>query len=398
MDLRQLFGRLDKDLLRDYFKVHDVELDVEWDKIPKRHGKKTFDAWCKLEPEHQHITERWLLDVARLGQERGVFGMIKTAAELDTDLKGELEPYEGSASKILHVIVKHPLLWEQIKDFVELDLLVTKRFWRTYLGFPQQVLDDPKALSTTLKDKVAAFFQRERGQGRTSDVVVRERGDSIYIFIYLDAYRENEMAVTSSGRIEPTVHRPAFDVVFAFHPATGMLDLMAKGGKLVTEPLCQIFSETAFDIQPPEIDRQEDPYQFDRLLDPAFKFPFEKRDGVTRVALVSLDVGLKGQGKRRMSLIGDPDRGDNDVHAMILEYFRDGLYTPLDLFVYGARFKIWFERSGPIKKRSITFKLSWPRSNDFKDEDEAVRNLIEKYLRRWKLDVHEPALELAGAV
>ncbi len=391
-DLKRLLGQVDKELLRAFLISRGVKLDLDWGKLPaKRYGRQVFEAWQELPPEQQEAVEPDLLEVDRLAQERGVRGMIQTAAACGLALIDELSAYDSMASQILHVMVRHPRFWQEASRFVELDNLVHKPWWTTYPGLPAESIKGAKQKALKLRKEVSGFYLEREGRGRTSDVQHHVRGPKVhYFFVYLDSYVENSLTVVGPNKIDLRPRRPVFDVVFVFNGTSGELSLVAKGGKAITEPLRSMFCRTVFGIEPPSVTSEEPPYRLNLLLDPEAQFPTDLGDGIDQVKVRKLSLRLVGQGRRCIILEGDPDGGPKDVYALAQRVFRDGVFSPHELRVTGVTFRFLFSPNAPYKKRSITFEVSYPRTDTFKTESDAVQDLIRRCLRRWGLDVTEP--------
>lgn len=399
-DPKRLMGQLSKPLLREFFETRNVSLGVDWEQLPeKRYGSQVFEAWTGLAPEDQQRLEPELIDVDHLAEERAVRGVVEAAADMGGDLHDELEQYESLPDRIMHVLLKHPRLWRNIQSFVELDLLVTKRFWYTYPGFATGPIDDVEGKLPAFEKAVGKFYNKLDGRGRIHDCQHHVRNGRIeYFFIQLDSYRRNTPAVDEDGRIAPQPQHPVFNVVFVFHREAGILELMAQGGKKVREPLLKLFCNHMLGVEPPSEYDGPPSYQLNVLLDLDKTFDIEPGDGIERVYLQALRFWMVGQGGRRITLEGDLNLNARDVYRMISDLFRDGPVALRDYRVAGAKFKFKFDSRGPIKKRSVTFEVSSPRSDSFKDEPEQVRAVIERCLRRWGIDENQPAEQPAEPV
>lgn len=400
LDIKQLLGHLSPTLFRDYLETRGVRTDFEWDKLPrKRYGKELFELWKSLPAPDQQKLEPDLCDIASFAKERGVKGMIQTAAGLGVALHDELEVYESMQDKVLHVMTRHPHLWQQMVCFTELDLMATTRYWHTFPGLPKREIEDVDARRLQLETRVAEFFLNHDGTGRdhASQHMVR-CGNIDYFFIYLSSYSESDLAVSMPDRvIAEHVRTPVFDVVFAYHRQSGLLEMMARGGKRVTQPLLRIFCKEIFGIEPPTITDDQEPFQLNLLLNQMLRIQPSPGDGLRSVVLRSLRLWAIGQGGRRLSLEGDPARGSNDVYDMIRELFRDGTINAHDWRVAGAKFTVEFDPAGPVAKRSLTFEVSSPRSDNLKDQPEAVRSVVHRLLRNLGIDQTEQLQDAADA-
>lgn len=388
IDLKRLFGQLDKALLRDWFIFHEIELAINWQKLPKsRAGPQIFKAWCELPFEQQQRLEPDLLEVHTLAHDRGVRGIIDSAKAVEMDLLPELEKYESPASKILHVMHHHRGFWTGVCRFIELDILMTKRFWHTYPGLPAMPIEDLKTRTASLGSEVAAHFNKLDGTARVHKITHFVRNNVVdYFFIDLSSHMERKTAVVDAKDIQLQSLWPTFDVVYVFDQTTGELSLMAKGGKLVTESLRAKFCRCMFDMAPPPINVEQPPYQLGSLLSAATNLVIEPFDCIDEVIVQSLRFWVVGQGKRRILLEGDPERSPRDVYDMMKQMFRDEVVTEKDLRVAGVKFKFIFKSNSPVPKRSVTFEVTYPRTNSFKEEPESIQQIIRRCLQRWGIE------------
>lgn len=390
-NMQQILGRLDPPLLLDYLKQRGVELDVDPAKLPKKNpGRKLHEAMEKLEDGVVQQLEPDLFEMALLSSERCVLSFIESARKIGLVIAEELDAYGSDESKILHIAHHHTGLWSQAKRFAEVEACASSRAWHTYGGFPVGAIADVASKSELLLEKVAECYKAQDARGKISEIdhaAVGEETD--YFFIKMDAPRSLRLQVRGN-KIEDAPFHPAFEIVFVHHRLTGELNLLADGGKKITEPLRKAYSEVMHGIEPPDLREDPIPYNLDGLLNVHKRFDFDPNDGIESIALKKLYIQPVNQRVRSIMLQGDLGTSDRDIYVTAQAELRKAL-SPDNYVVSRAEFQIKFSKGGKIPKSSVSFYVSSPRGDNFKNELLVVQGLIKKLLKQWGIDATEPA-------
>lgn len=389
-NMQQILGRLDPPLLLDYLKRRGVELDVDPEKFPKKHpGKKLYEAMKKLEDGVVQQLEPDLFEMAVLSSELCVLSFIASGRKVGLHIADELEPYKSEESRILHIACHYPGLWANAKRFAEVEACANTKAWHTYPGFPVGAIDGVQDKKEAFRTKVAECYQNQDTRGKICDVDhVVHGNETEYFFIKLDSPCVHRLQVRNK-KFEDAIFHPAFEIVFVHHRRTGELNLLAEGGKKITEPLRKAYSEVMHGIEPPDLREEPVPYNLDCLLNVNKQFPFDPEDGIERVFLKKLYLKPINKQTRSVMLEGDAGGSDRDLYVTAVAELKKTL-SPDNYVVSRAEFQIKFVKGGKIPKTSLQFQVSAPRGDSFKNELLAVQELIKKLLKRWEIDASEP--------
>jgi hypothetical protein len=232
---------------------------------------------------------------------------------------------------------------------------------------------------------MSAFF-REQGRGHNCRVDYFPRGNAHdYFFVYLSDYADTYVNFDEGGNFHRNTERRAFEVVFAYDRENGALEMFAKGGRKVVEPLQELFCNVVLGRKLKAEATGRGPYVLDGLLDRSFRFETDPEDGVVEVAVRSLRLAIIGRRRGRITLDADPERGRDCIYDMLDEDLNRRRLPRTVLHV--CKGTIHFKLNGNGHGRSLTFNVSLPNHCDLKSKREELRLLGEKYLRRWEIDV-----------
>jgi hypothetical protein len=181
------------------------------------------------------------------------------------------------------------------------------------------------------------------------------------------------------------VQRPSFEVIFAFHPQEGILELFSKGGKKTVPSLQNIFARTILHMDiPPETDRQE--YTLNMLLNSDFAFCTDPEDGIERVAIHALECHVFGRPQNfRLSFRTPVDEGRSSIHDVLDNDLSQNRVSRNMLDVRKARLCFYFSGNGG-RVKTMKVNISLPNTSDLKSKREDMARICRKYLRRWGID------------
>lgn len=165
---------------------------------------------------------------------------------------------------------------------------------------------------------LAAYFWQKEGRGRNCkmDVFLRS-GRYHYFFVYPEDYAGTFIGYGPSGEFIRRAQQPAFDVVFAYDPVDGTLDLFARGDKRLKQDLQEIFARTILDEEIGPESKGSEPYELNGLKRRDFAFTPRPGDGLTAVRVRSLRLSVKGNPMRRITVEGDLRTSGKDVYDLM---------------------------------------------------------------------------------
>jgi hypothetical protein len=368
-------------LLRRFFERETIPIGLDWDAVTDGELDPIYDAWLALAPDPRERAEKMFRDVHELADPVAARMLAEETAYQGCDLSG-LDPTYGYHAATLWVLLTYPVVFHQVARVRHAEHL-PGRYWNRLMGLPSRDPDTSPAAVQRLKIAVADYFRSEQGRGHRVTVEHYLRGGvDHYFFCYPDDYTQTMVGHDRYGALKRLPRRPAFEVVFAFTPAAGVLELYAPGPKAVRQALADLFCKAVIDTLPPLEQPHRPPYELNALLDRSLVFPTEPEDGVREVRVRRLRVALPGSA-RRVVLDADPAGSRGDVFDFLDELLPADRFPRDRLNVTLATLSLTYRPAGADRERTLTFDVSYPDGCSLKSRPEDQRLLGEKYLRRW---------------
>jgi len=384
---KRVLRQISNPLLKEFFERQGHPLDVDWDRLRNTQVDDIFDAWQRLPDAQRKAVEIAFHDVHEMADEDGTRVIIEEGQYHGEDLAPLLEPMESRYDKALWTFMNRPAVWDAAVRFAKADSLSGGRSWSKRGNVPAK--NGPMFDADTLlafQEAVSAFYRDRQGRGHHCKVEYFPRGrDHHYFFVYLSDYADTYINFDDAGHFQRTPERRAFEIVFAYDSASSTLEMYAKGGKKVIEPLQQMFSRIILGapLEPEEPGVQA--YQLNGLMERDFAFPTDPEDGIEDVVLRSLRLSILGRRRGRITLEPDPNDGRDRIYEMLEDDLNRRRLPKSILHVTKATLN--FKLNGNGHGRSLTFNITYPNGCDLKSKRDDQRLLGEKYLKRWGIDV-----------
>lgn len=363
--------------------------DFDWEVPGTRLAEKLGAHVSTLSEEERAALFAALERVERLGDEIGLRCLLDSAAHREPLLKlfGELP---GPLERALHMIVADPALFERAELMRYVEAHRMGRIWNGYLAPAGLAPADDEERKDALKEALREHFLRRDGSGRVVVVDVFERLCSrgkqqhslLQVMVYLEGPPESTLAFEGDD-LKRLTHRPAVEVAWTYSPETGVLEVLAKGGRQQRTTLAKLFLQhllgCADDVAPIPLRM----FELDSLRRPR-DFPTDPEDGIASVSIRKLrlrpldDVGF-------VTLEG-PGQADRTLHELSRSWF--GQHDPLrsGFRVVQARLTIEFlPRPGHRRGKLLHIDITVPNGSTLKDRIDAERLISEKYVERWGL-------------
>ena len=383
---KRVLRQISNPLLQEFFERQRHPLDVEWDAISNTQVDDIFDAWQRLPEEPRKAIEIVFHDVHEMANEEGVRVIIEEGQNHGENLSPLLETMDSRYDKAIWTFMNRPDVWDASVWFAKADSLSFGRSWVKRGNMPvAEPRTDVEGLQA-LRDAMSALYRDRQGRGHHSRVEHFPRGSNHdYFFVYLSDYADTYINFDDSGHFQRTPERRAFEVVFAYDREARTLEMYAKGGRKVIEPLQRVFARVILGESLGPEDPGAKPYQLDGLMNRTFPFPTDPEDGVVEVSVRSLRLSILGRRRGRITLEADPEKGHKHIYEMLDEDLNRKQLPRTILHVTKATFN--FRLNGSGRSKSLTFTVSYPNSCDLKSKREEQRVLGEKYLKKWGIDV-----------
>lgn len=400
-DPKRVLRQVSNLLLDDLFQARGHEIDLPWDALRQTQVDPIFDAWQALPDADRSAIEIVLQEVSEMATEDGVRAILEEAIRQENrELIDDLGGYASRYDKAVWAYIKARDVWEVAVQFARADSLSRGRYWIKRVDIPaKEPCVRPERIEQ-LQTGLSAFFVNSQARGRICriDHYVRASGVD-YFFAYLDDYADTYVNFDDHGDFIRTPERRAFEVVFVYNRHDGALEMYARGGKKVNGPLQEIFCRVILEEELGPEDRYSYPYELNVLLNRHMAFPTDPEDGIQSVRIRKLCLTIKGMPRRRITLEADPDAGPEDIYEMMEKYLDESRLPTAVLDVARVGFKFAFIPREGERQRSLSFEVSHPNSCNLKSKPERLREIGEKYLRRWEIDragTRDDSLTVAG--
>lgn len=183
-------------------------------------------------------------------------------------------------------------------------------------------------------------------------------------------------------------HEPrtfAFCNVFIYEPATGVLEIIARGGKPVYLPLRRALCKTILGIEVDDEAPDKPVYKIDHLLQPGFSLATDPADRIAEVRIKQLRllpkqavVGLQSFDARFHNHVSLAD-----VNVAIDRLLGAFNLTRQQVSVTQVSFQIQMMGDGQKKGRKMTFHVNRPNTCDLKSKPDDMRVIGDRCLRKW---------------
>lgn len=369
-------------LLRQFFDRLGIAPNVDWDRLEDGDADAMFDAWQALASADRELAEMVFRQVHDLATRDGTRTLVQEGQFIGRDFAAELEPVEGHYAKALWVFLNDPLAFHSGWQIYHAETL-PGRYWRRKTGYTNRPPDLSHDALSSFRTAVSEYFRREQGRGHrcSADPYNRDyRG--AYLFVYPDDYTQTYVGHDLHGRLRRNAQRPAFEIVFHFHPPSGVLDLYAPGDRHLKDTLEGMLCEHVLrQPAPPErLDRP--PYVLTPLKHRGFLFRTDPEDGIRLVRIRSMRLSLPDN-PQRVTLDAAPDGPADEIYDM-LDRWLNPMNIPLSaLNISQVTLQIRHTPKGETRERTLTFDVTYPSGCNLKSRAEDQRELGEKYLRAW---------------
>ena len=254
-------------------------------------------------------------------------------------------------------------------------------WWRKRNDLPSNEPDSSPEATEKLERDISTLL-RSQGRGKDCTVETMSRGDVDYFFAYPDDFVRNVMVHDENSRLSVEAFRQTLMIVFAYNREDGSLETFAKLPKPIKERLEVIFADAIlhWELGPHEPDAA---YEMNQLKDAWFDLTPDPEDCL-RVHIRRIRLSSKYCGRRVTVGIGnDPD---DDIHKAIRECLNlQG--TPLSEWnATQVTFCFEFLPKDGRKPGKHSFEVTYPRSCSLRNARPERVELIQKYLKRWKID------------
>jgi hypothetical protein len=389
-DLRKVLKQISNKHLQQFFAKRGELLDVPWDGLKEHKIAPIVEAIQALPPAKRRQVQILFKSFLRLSDHAGLKVLLDELRHRYPRKVKHWEALKRRLDKVLWTYLNAQDAFEEAVVFARADSLTATRYWQRWPAVVCQDFAVTDENIAALKEALCAHYREKELRGEHCEIHhYTRRNGAEYLFAYLPDWPDNFMVFNDEGELQSLDVPTAFTNLFVYTPATGMLEMIAAGGKPAQKELRRLFCQGMLGLSDVEdADPERPAYLLDHLLDPGFKFTWEPADRIEEVQVSRLLVlptveghDLDGLGLRLR--LGLPW-----VQALAN---LDDLLASRDLSrsqvgVEEVRIRVQLMGDGERRGRVLTINVT-PRSCDLKSQDDDdLRVLGEKCLRAWGID------------
>src|ERR1035437_5934270 len=350
--------QIPKDLLRQFFTRRGELGDLDWDGLDDADVDPILNAWHVLPLPQQADIERWFRAISALATKEGLRTVIEECQFHEVGLPESFSKIQGIHEKIFWVYLQKDKVLLSAGRLNRADHLHA-RYWRRRNDLPARQPDITHPTRRLLEEEISEYYKKHQDRGTYCTVQLYRRREKIhYFFAYPSDYADTAIVYNDKGVLERKCQQAAFEVIFAYNEATGILDDFVQGDKNLRRDLEAIFCRLVLKEELPEEDPKRPPYQLDALRKPEFDFPTNPQDRIKEQRVKSLRLSIVGPGFGRIIFESDSWRKRGDIHDLIDKYLNHAQESAVIMRVTQAEMQVTFETAdGPDQ---VTFRITHP--------------------------------------
>lgn len=353
------------------------EKKIQISELGETHVDPILELIESLEPLVQARIERDFRDMDERACKAGIRCLIEESRweGHHLDIADELEKMGNHYERAMWVFLNHKKVFDNSGNFQKMDNMTFRKAsaWKGLVPFQfDDELED-------FKQKMIEYYKPEgRGKHCKIEVLKRSCPDRYCYFVYLEDYGDilNEF---EGDELKHKPIKPAFEVIFAYHPDSGRIETNAKGKKDQIQALHEAFCQGVLNMEKLP-DNDSNMYKLEKLKTRFDFTPRDPQDNISSVKLKYLELGVGY--KRRISYTDSGN--DSDIYNLI----EDSLKTeniPLEtVIVTRVKICITFRKMADEKKsKTVTFEIGTPDRCTLKDSP--LHLIAQKYVEKWEL-------------
>jgi len=366
--------------LSEYFSEKGIELGVDLTVLDEADIEPMMNAIRELPRDLSSLVEHDFREIHALSYDGGIKTLLSEARDGFDEISGALEDIDGHEDKVMWVFLNKPEVFEGAATWHRIDTMTR---WRHRKNLPKVRPVTDGETKEALARVLSGHF-KEEARGKNCEVEAYERPDCVCYHAFPEDYATTDICYDDDGRMQRSIRKSVFEIIFLFYPEEGRLSINGGGGKDQVDMLCELFSDTVIKT-PAEPDLKNDRvFDLSGLKNRDFGFPTDPADGIEYVRVKSLGFTVAGEVGRKITLEADPDNNGNGkaVYDHLEQSINKENVPPERLLVNQATIQMKFPGKG--RRGSVTFELRWPDSCTLKDS--GTHRKAREYLKKWGID------------
>jgi hypothetical protein len=368
-------------LLRELFvNLGHPDFDPGWLQLKEREIRPIVDYLESLPPDKRDEIEGALRSAAELASDRGMESLIEACSICgESSLAEQLPDYLSVWGRAMFMWLRHRTVFDTAQIIFQVDHMA---WWRKRSDLPRNLPDCSPAAISQLQGDISALLKAQ-GRGKDCTVELFRRGEVDYFCAFPDDFVQNVLVHDEDHMLSPATFRRTLQIVFAYDRRDGSLETCAKLAKPIKEQLEVVFAKAIlhWDLDAYDSDAA---YELDQLKDAWFDLATDPADQL-QVRIRKLRLSGKHCGRRVLIEVDDSDPTDH-IHKAIEECV-DLKSSPLsEWHATLATFCFEFLPKHGRKPGRQSFDVGYPRSCSLRNARPERVEIIQKYLKRWKID------------
>ncbi|MCC7409831.1 MAG: hypothetical protein IT442_17325 [Phycisphaeraceae bacterium] len=381
-----------KALLKIYFEKAGIDAGVGWGQLREADGDTVFAAIERLPAD---VGKRVVSDFAivnELACEKGTQAIREEALLFGLDWSDTFAAMANEYERAMWTFLHYPARFAAAGALYAMNRHSFS--WHRFVGHRLEAATDEPTLAEFGAAMAAHFRKQGRGRHCHVDFYRRVEPERFCYFAYPEDAATTDLGYDEQGQFQRRPRQSAFEVIFAYRPEEGTIQLCGRGGKAHKEAMARLFCIHVLGLRDlPDEDARE-PFDLSVLKDGQFAFPTEPQDRVrsVEVRLMRLDLPFdrrKGNGRRLTLEARSSNEAPRALHQLmhdVIDPFAVGL---ADVQIGRAKLCMTFDVPDSSRAKSLTFEVSYPDHCSL--QDDPYDQLARKYLRLWGIERHEDA-------
>ncbi len=369
-------------LLAEYFHARDLLRDVPFGALRTRDVAPILAEIGRMAPDARAQVETELRDVHLVARRAGAAAIQDelTLRGLPADAE-RIGALGSDHARALRLFLDHGAVpsgaFDAVRMFAHARGQALPRL-RRRSGLPRMLPLVDELARRRLADAVREHF-RPQGRARHCEVIVQERLNPhrFCFFAYAEDYPAAPLTIDANG-LGTASFSPAFEVVFIWRWEEGVLEVGAPGARSDIDAIAARFRAAV--LPDVALAGNARSLRVHAVLDPAFRFPTDAKDGILNVEVAGVRFTEKNRGGAHV----DVGRGDNEtLHAFLERAVHVEALYDCGLDISRVKLRVIWRGIGRRKPTTTTFQLLMPDGTDLSDDPK--HQVIRRYLTRWQL-------------
>ncbi len=391
---KRFFRHAPHRLLKRYFAERGVLAEVDFGKLTETQVEPIYEAWLNLPEDARNEMERDFQEVDDLATEGGTKAILDEARFHGEDLAEQLAKLKGFHERALWTLLERPKYWPGAVYFHRADS-VPDSYWRGRKNVPRKPAnyDQNSPEVRQLEQNIGNYFFTMQGRGnRNCKVECYRRGDLDCFFAYPEDYAQATVE-WAGKKFTRRVHHPAFEIIFVYSQADGMLDVYLAGDRKPVADLQAIFAQAILKSELGPDEEDERVYELGPLRSRTFQFVYAPESGIVAVAVCRLRLKVHGKNER-IGLEADPSYNKLAVFDLLDRVTKGIPLAQMALTKVGI--KVTFAHTpGARRQPTRTFDISSPNYCSLRHDGRDL--IIRKMLADSGIEPREPAKQERAA-